>query len=82
MATITRQRRTNTTDVMFDRIYEAARFLQKKLPVLTESEHETLEILLDQKLTRKILRRAAEAEKLYKAGKTLTLEQLKQELGL
>jgi hypothetical protein len=46
---------------------------------LTPGERETLEILLDPKLTEEMLRRSREYDELKREGRLLTLENLKED---
>lgn len=67
---------------LFEKAHEAAVILRLTLPVLDESERETLEIMLDEPFHKELLKRIRETKKLHKSQKLLTLDELRQELGL
>jgi len=52
------------------------------LKQLPPEKWEDLEMMLDEKFKKLVLRRGKTARKQYKKGKTLTLEQLKKEFSL
>ena len=53
-----------------------------EIPRLSETERETLEILLDEEFSRVLLERGAEIEMLRKDKKLLSLADLKKEINL
>lgn len=63
---------------LFEKAHEAAVILRLTLPILDESERETLEILLDKNFSDELFKRVAEMPRLVRQKKTLTHEYLKK----
>lgn len=53
-----------------------------EIPLLSEVERETLEVLLDEEFSRVLLKRGAEIEMLRKNKKLLSFTDLKKEINL